>query len=108
MFHFFSSVALLYLLDVIGPDPVYTESYKSHSWLKIFSYFGIIKRFDEYSKKHLVRSFLSFSYYDYYFIFENIKMISKSSAFMWSQVMFEDGDVEFLDLSKEDWELITL
>ncbi|XP_012450214.1 histone-lysine N-methyltransferase ASHH3 isoform X1 [Gossypium raimondii] len=40
------------------------------------SYFGIIKRFDKYSKKHLV--------------------------------MFEDGDVEFLDLSKEDWEIITL
>ncbi|MBA0778630.1 hypothetical protein Gotri_006478 [Gossypium trilobum] len=62
--------------NVLGPDTVYTESYKSHSWLKIFSYFGIIKRFDKYSKKHLV--------------------------------MFEDGDVEFLDLSKEDWELITL
>ncbi|KAK8674759.1 hypothetical protein V6N13_032862 [Hibiscus sabdariffa] len=40
------------------------------------SYFGIIKRFDKYSKKHTV--------------------------------MFEHGGVEFLDLSKEDWELITL
>ncbi|OMO66650.1 hypothetical protein CCACVL1_21036 [Corchorus capsularis] len=38
--------------------------------------FGIIKRFDKYSKKHLV--------------------------------MFEDGVVEFLDMSKEEWELITL
>ncbi|GMI72449.1 SET DOMAIN-CONTAINING PROTEIN 7, histone-lysine N-methyltransferase ASHH3 [Hibiscus trionum] len=40
------------------------------------SYFGIIKRFDKYSKKHTV--------------------------------MFENGSVELLDLSKEDWELITL
>ncbi|XVF75007.1 hypothetical protein PTKIN_Ptkin13bG0154700 [Pterospermum kingtungense] len=38
--------------------------------------FGIIKRFDKYSKKHLI--------------------------------MFEDGAVEFLDMSKEDWELVTL
>lgn len=34
--------------------------------------FGIIKRFDNKSKKHLI--------------------------------MFDDGDTEFLDMSKEDWE----
>ncbi|KAL6320498.1 hypothetical protein AAG906_007577 [Vitis piasezkii] len=38
--------------------------------------FGIIKRFDNNSKKHLI--------------------------------MFEDGDGEFLDMSKEDWEFVTL
>ncbi|KAJ6309460.1 hypothetical protein OIU77_015257 [Salix suchowensis] len=35
-------------------------------------YFGIIKRYDEYSRKH--------------------------------SIMFEDGTVKFLDMSKEDWE----
>ncbi|KAE8689525.1 Histone-lysine N-methyltransferase ASHH3 [Hibiscus syriacus] len=40
------------------------------------SYFGIIKRFDKYTKKHTV--------------------------------MFENGGIEFLELSKEDWELIAL
>lgn len=38
--------------------------------------FGIIKRFDKYSRKH--------------------------------SIMFEDGGIEFLDMSKEDWELVTL
>lgn len=38
--------------------------------------FGIIKRFDRYSKKH--------------------------------SIMFEDGGIEFLDMSKEEWELVTL
>ncbi|KAJ4723964.1 Histone-lysine N-methyltransferase ASHH3 [Melia azedarach] len=37
--------------------------------------FGIIRRFDEYSKTH--------------------------------SVMFEDGSIEFLDMSKVDWELVT-
>ncbi|XP_021907030.1 histone-lysine N-methyltransferase ASHH3 [Carica papaya] len=39
-------------------------------------YFGIIKHFDKYSRKHTI--------------------------------MFEDGSVEFLDMSKEDWELVSL
>ncbi|KAG5222668.1 histone-lysine N-methyltransferase ASHH [Salix suchowensis] len=39
-------------------------------------YFGIIKRYDEYSRKH--------------------------------SIMFEDGTVKFLDMSKEDWEVVTL
>ncbi|XP_023521463.1 histone-lysine N-methyltransferase ASHH3-like isoform X2 [Cucurbita pepo subsp. pepo] len=38
--------------------------------------FGIIKRFDRYSRKH--------------------------------SIMFEDGNVEFLDMSKEDWEFARL
>ncbi|XP_022969811.1 histone-lysine N-methyltransferase ASHH3 isoform X1 [Cucurbita maxima] len=38
--------------------------------------FGIIKRFDQYSRKH--------------------------------SIMFEDGNVEFLDMSKEDWEFARL
>ncbi|KAJ6370620.1 hypothetical protein OIU76_028828 [Salix suchowensis] len=38
--------------------------------------FGIIKRYDEYSRKH--------------------------------SIMFEDGTVKFLDMSKEDWEFVTL
>ncbi|KAJ9187169.1 hypothetical protein P3X46_002656 [Hevea brasiliensis] len=38
--------------------------------------FGMIKRFDKYSRKHAI--------------------------------MFEDGAVEFLDMSKEDWEFVTL
>ncbi|KAJ6734055.1 SET DOMAIN PROTEINS, partial [Salix purpurea] len=37
--------------------------------------FGIIKRYDEYSRKH--------------------------------SIMFEDGTVKFLDMSKEDWEFVT-
>ncbi|KAF9663123.1 hypothetical protein SADUNF_Sadunf17G0005700 [Salix dunnii] len=39
-------------------------------------YFGIIKRYDKYSRKH--------------------------------SIMFEDGTVKFLDMSKEDWEFVTL
>uniref|UniRef100_A0A7N2MUF2 Histone-lysine N-methyltransferase ASHH3 n=1 Tax=Quercus lobata TaxID=97700 RepID=A0A7N2MUF2_QUELO len=38
--------------------------------------FGIIKRFDKFSRKH--------------------------------SIMFEDGAIEFLDMTKEDWELVTL
>lgn len=28
--------------------------------------------------------------------------------FFWLQIMFEDGGIEFLDMSKEEWELVTL
>ncbi|KAF9679294.1 hypothetical protein SADUNF_Sadunf07G0124900 [Salix dunnii] len=38
-------------------------------------YFGIIKRYDKYSRKH--------------------------------SIMFEDGTVKFLDMSKEDWDFVT-
>ncbi|CAK7325030.1 unnamed protein product [Dovyalis caffra] len=40
------------------------------------TYFGIIKRYDKYSRKH--------------------------------SIMFEDGTVKFLDMSKEDWDFVTL
>ncbi|KAJ6991655.1 hypothetical protein NC653_019735 [Populus alba x Populus x berolinensis] len=39
------------------------------------TYFGIIKRYDKYSRKH--------------------------------SIMFEDGTVKFLDMSKEDWDFVT-
>lgn len=28
--------------------------------------------------------------------------------FFWLQIMFEDGVTEFLDMSKENWEFVTL
>jgi hypothetical protein len=37
-----------------------------------------------------------------------MNMMSPSDRCMFWQIMFEDGAIEFLDMTKEDWEFVTL
>lgn len=62
--------------------------------------FGIIKHFDKFSRKHSVRCVSS----SLFLVLDMPYLL----YVMGLQVMFEDGAVEFLDMSKEDWELVTL
>lgn len=75
--------------------------------------FGIIREFDECSRKHLV--WLNLSSVVFFFFFEQKKKQfccspsfyeSMNKQFVFVQVMYEDGVTETIDLSREVWELI--
>jgi len=73
---------------------------------EIFRCFGLVRHFDEYSRKHSVLQLANTC--------SSPSNLAKSFSIKTSlltslnlvQVMFEDGVTEFVDMSREDWEIV--